>query len=283
MAPIAVHKSSLNNHPLGKRKRTLAASLASTDNVDPLAIKRRRHEANAAAASAADQLDDEIRIPSPDPFELTRELLDRDVANGVNEDQSASEGDVDMYMFDLPINVDEEASEATDEEVQEVVEETEEEKLGESYYKSLDEQLTLIILDRLIEEWTSPIYAFFGKIPDISYVNGRCVHEFRCSAQSCKAKGVNKRIVRRYLDTTDCRSTSNLKHHATMCWGAENVERALDAKVDIEGARVFLAGLKDGSLTAAFERTGKGKVSYSHRQHTKAETRYANLVLSNSL
>ena len=85
------------------------------------------------------------------------------------------------------------------------------------------------------------------------------------------------------MDTTDCRSTSNLKRHATMCWGAENVDRALDAKVDIEGARVTLAGLKDGSLTAAFERTGKGKVSYSHRQHTKAETRYTNLVLSNSL
>ena len=140
------------------------------------------------------------------------------------------------------------------------------------YSVNLDKQLTLIILDRLIEEWTSPVYAFFGKIPDISYVNGRCVHEFRCSAKSCKAKGVHKRIVRRYLDTSDCKSTSNLKRHATMCWGAENVEGALAAKVDIEGARVTLAGLKDGSITAAFERTGKGKVSYSHRQHSKVET-----------
>ena len=152
-------------------------------------------------------------------------------------------------------------------------------------YWSLDnlKQLTLIILGRLIEEWTSPIYAFFGKIPDISYINGRCVHEFRCSAKSCKAKGVYKRIVRRYLDTTDCKSTSNLKRHAIMCWGAENVDRALDTKVDIKEARVTLAGLKDGSITAAFERTGKGKVSYSHRQHTKAETRYLKLILSNSL
>ena len=28
-----------------------------------------------------------------------------------------------------------------------------------------------------------------------------------------------------------------------------------------------------GSLTAAFERKGKGKVTYSHRQHMKMETR----------
>jgi hypothetical protein len=139
---------------------------------------------------------------------------------------------------------------------------------------SLDKQLTLIILDRLIEEWTSPVYAFFGKIPNISYVNGCCVHEFRCSAKTCKAKGVNKWIIRRYLDTTDCRSTSNLKCHAITCWGADNVDRALEAKVNIEEARVTLAGLKDGSITAAFERTGKAKVSYSHQQHTKPETRY---------
>jgi hypothetical protein len=28
------------------------------------------------------------------------------------------------------------------------------------------------------------------------------------------------------------------------------------------------------SITAAFERVGKGKVTYSHRQHTKAESRF---------
>lgn len=146
----------------------------------------------------------------------------------------------------------------------------------------MENKLTLIILDRLIEEWTSPVYAFFGKVPDITYINGRCAHEFRCSSKSCKAKGVNKRIVRRYLDTTDCKSTSNLKRHAIMCWGTENVDRALAAKVNIDEARVTLAGLKDGSITAAFERTGKGKVSYSHRQHTKAETRYLKLILPKS-
>ena len=28
-----------------------------------------------------------------------------------------------------------------------------------------------------------------------------------------------------------------------------------------------------GSITAAFERKGKGKVTYSHRQHMKTETK----------
>ena len=53
------------------------------------------------------------------------------------------------------------------------------------------------------------------------------------------------------------------------------VERAVNAK-DIESARRTLQGAKlkkDGSITAVFERNGKGKVTYSHRQHTVAETR----------
>jgi hypothetical protein len=81
-------------------------------------------------------------------------------------------------------------------------------------------------------------------------------------------------MVRRYLDTMDRKSTSNLKRHATVCWGAETVDGALEAKVDISSARATLGNLKDGSITAAFQRRkGKGKVSYSHRQHTRVETR----------
>jgi hypothetical protein len=130
-------------------------------------------------------------------------------------------------------------------------------------------------LVRLIKDWTSPIYAFFFSVPDITYnAEGRRAHEFRCAAKVCKCKGVNGRMVRRYLDTTDRKSTSNLKRHATVCWGAETVDGALEAKVDISSARTTLDNLKDSSITAAFKRTGKGKVSYSHRQHTKAETRY---------
>ena len=60
-----------------------------------------------------------------------------------------------------------------------------------------------------------------------------------------------------FLDTMDWKSTSNLKRHATVCWGAETVDKALDAKVDIKSARKTLGNLKDGSVTAAFERKGK--------------------------
>lgn len=32
------------------------------------------------------------------------------------------------------------------------------------------------------------------------------------------------------------------------------------------------------SITTAFERKGKGKVTYSHRQHTKTEARYVRVA-----
>ena len=50
---------------------------------------------------------------------------------------------------------------------------------------------------------------------------------------------------------------------------------AADNAKDVSKAheKVVKSILQDGSITAAFERTGKGKVTYSHRQHTKAETK----------
>ena len=36
--------------------------------------------------------------------------------------------------------------------------------------------------------------------------------------------------------------------------------------------------LRDGSITAVFERTGKGKVTYSHRPQTENETWYICLL-----
>lgn len=46
---------------------------------------------------------------------------------------------------------------------------------------------------------------------------------------------------------------------------ASNIESAQEA---LKGAE-----LCDGTITAVFKRTGKGKVSYSHRNHTEEETR----------
>jgi len=52
------------------------------------------------------------------------------------------------------------------------------------------------------------------------------------------------------------------------------VKEAAAAK-DIATAREALKGglQRDGSITAVFERTGKGKVTYAYRPHTKTETR----------
>ena len=62
--------------------------------------------------------------------------------------------------------------------------------------------------------------------------------------------------------------------HVRKCWGEDALTKAYDAKA-AEGAHEQLggAGLRDRSITATFEGSGKGKVRYSHRQHTKAETK----------
>lgn len=129
MAPNASNKTSHEEQPLGKRKRVLAASLASTDNVDPLAIKRRKHEeANAAAAAQAaaqaQLTDNEIRDPSPDPFELNMQLLDT-----AGSDDENHQSDDDIEIMDIP----EKTANLEEQDVDVKVEETDKEKLGESY------------------------------------------------------------------------------------------------------------------------------------------------------
>jgi hypothetical protein len=129
-------------------------------------------------------------------------------------------------------------------------------------------------VDRLLEQWNTPIYAFFKPTPIIDHIGGRRAHIFECSAKICKGKGRNGRHVRRYLNTADATSTSNLRRHAKICWSLETVAAA-DATHNVCTARAVLAKsiLKDGSITAAFERVGKEKVTFSHRQHTRTESR----------
>ncbi|TFK80194.1 hypothetical protein K466DRAFT_446761, partial [Polyporus arcularius HHB13444] len=125
---------------------------------------------------------------------------------------------------------------------------------------------------RLQQTWTAPIYAFFSPDVTIGYNDvGRRYHAFRCNAKPCK--GRQGSLVHRYLDTSDAKSTGNLRRHAKNCWGIETVERADDAD-DADEVRATIAKAKkfDGSITAHFARK-KGAVTYSHRQHTKAETR----------
>ena len=120
------------------------------------------------------------------------------------------------------------------------------------------------------KEWTLPIYVFFRNEPRVEHLNGRQVHVFICAAGKCRGK--NGRDVRRFQDTGDAKSTSGLRRHAKNCWGSDAVEAA-DGTKDLESARLVLmkTKLRDGSITAKFERIAKGKVTYSYRQHTTME------------
>ena len=105
----------------------------------------------------------------------------------------------------------------------------------------------------------------------IEFVDERRCHTFHCAAKSCMGRSCD---VRRYLDKKDANSTSNMRKHARKCWGDDVVKAADNAKTADEVREITIRGaLNAQSLKAAFERTGKGKVTYSHRQHTKTESR----------
>ncbi|KAJ8454957.1 hypothetical protein ONZ45_g19104 [Pleurotus djamor] len=124
--------------------------------------------------------------------------------------------------------------------------------------------------ERLRQEWRSPIYAFYEPEPDIETVNGRRCHVFHCTNSKCR-----RHAIRRYLDTADASSTSNMRKHAKKCWGDSVVAQACQA-ADVDEARKALGSKNvDGSLKTAFERAGKGKVTYMHRQHTRPEIKAA--------
>ncbi|KAG2086663.1 uncharacterized protein F5147DRAFT_553382, partial [Suillus discolor] len=123
---------------------------------------------------------------------------------------------------------------------------------------------------RLSKDWTAPVYAFFRSAPTIEYIDGRRCHSFQCAATNCKHKTWG---VRRYLDTGDAKSTGNMRKHAKKCWGAETVESADKAKNATEVCGTTVKGILDPqTITVAFERKGKGKVTFSHRQHMKMES-----------
>jgi hypothetical protein len=132
-----------------------------------------------------------------------------------------------------------------------------------------------------MKRWDAPVYAFFKPVPAIEYFDNRKAHIFECTATSCCQK---TKYIRRLLYTGDTSSTSNLRRHAKVCWGEEAITAA-DRTGSAATARKALANKSgtNGSITAAFERVGKGKVTYSHRQYTKAESRYVVCINKQSL
>ncbi|KAG2337343.1 hypothetical protein BDR05DRAFT_978537 [Suillus weaverae] len=90
-----------------------------------------------------------------------------------------------------------------------------------------------------MKEWVSPVYAFFEPKPHIIEHDGHC----------------------------DAWSMGNMQKHVRSCWGDE-ILQAVDQAKDVVGGI-----LQNGSITALFKQKGKGKVTYSHCQHTRTETK----------
>ncbi|KAG1851080.1 hypothetical protein DFJ58DRAFT_661789, partial [Suillus subalutaceus] len=114
--------------------------------------------------------------------------------------------------------------------------------------------------ERLMKEWNSPVYAFFDPTPQVIEIADHRAHEFKCKAKGCKVK------VRHFLDKGDARSTGNMRKHVRLCWGDE-VLKAADSAKDANEVHNKIVGsiLQNGSITASFERKGKGKITYAFR------------------
>ena len=176
----------------------------------------------------------------------------------------------------MEVNI--EAENSDDKEGEETEPEDNKAELGKLNYTICQSiQLIWQFIAQLMKRWDTPVYAFFRPTPAIVYIKGHKVHIFECAASHCKAK---TRFIHCYSDTGDISSISNLRRHAIHCWGDEAVaaaDRTSNAKVACEA----LSNKEpNGSITTAFERVSKGKVTYSHHQHTKAEARYIFLFSS---
>lgn len=176
-----------------------------------------------------------VAAETADRQSVTVEEVEDD-QNLESESPSTTEGDKEV------------AGAATD--VTDVDDEEEEDADG------LEEETPEAELKRLQKDWTAPIYAFFKSDPIIEHIDGRRAHVFVCTAKTCKARGKFGRNVRRYLDTGDSKSTSNMRRHAKICWGEETIAAA--SGVDMHAARKILKEKSLSLITAAFDRAGKG-------------------------
>ncbi|KAJ3002262.1 hypothetical protein NUW54_g5941 [Trametes sanguinea] len=130
---------------------------------------------------------------------------------------------------------------------------------SDSGKKSLEEQL-----EDFKKSMRSPAYAFFHVgLPKVE--TERPYFVFSC--RSCDRK------INRYMDTKDSKSTGNLLKHARECYGQGVVGRIMEARTLKDARAATRSFLEDGKITAVFERRDQGKVTYSHQQHTHAETR----------
>jgi hypothetical protein len=117
-------------------------------------------------------------------------------------------------------------------------------------------------------EWTSQVYGFFEKPKLVQTDDNRMAHEFKCAKPGCMAR------IRRYLDTKDAKSTGNLRKHVKSC-RSEEVLQAADSVANADDVRQKIIPniLKNGTITDAFKIKTRGKGTYSHRPHTREQTK----------
>ena len=75
---------------------------------------------------------------------------------------------------------------------------------------------------------------------------------------------------------------SNLRCHGKNCWGEKAIAAADATGLHGAACEIIDKSLRmlNGSIIAMFERVkGRGKVTYSHQQHTKTEARYVPICL----
>lgn len=105
-------------------------------------------------------------------------------------------------------------------------------------------------------------------MPMIVEKDGRRAHGFKCCKEWCNGR------VQRFLDTKDAGSTGNLHKHVRSCWGEEILNTADTAKDAGEvWGKIIPKFLRDGLITATFQQKAKGRITYSHRPHTRNETK----------
>jgi len=260
---LAASKSSHINHPPGEPPGSKASTSASSLNNRPAQspfINSSKASSRQASVENLDDKDDIICHNAGRPKNSKHILESTDDEDDIQQDQAPGPEQKKRQKKSTTPEADEK-------------QESDGEELGKPK-NILHLDCTDYTPARLQKEWRSKVYAFFHPDVKICHVDGRKCHEFSCNARNCKGKGKNPRLVRRFLDTKDRASTKSLRVHAINCWGREIVDQSEDAK-NISSAREALKGaeLRDGSLTAVFERTGKGKVTYSHKNHTSTESR----------
>ncbi|PPQ84551.1 hypothetical protein CVT26_002898 [Gymnopilus dilepis] len=240
-----------NSDPLAqKRAKTAHSAMKASTKVAPAPTKAPPTKSSTTTHQASvEDLAEPTLPPRPQPRNPSHIL---EAADGRDDGVATSASDLpDLETVDTHDN-----------------DNKEEEEEGSD---SKDDEAELSKIACLMKKWNTPVYAFFKPRPAIAYVEGRKVHVFECGASHCKCK---THAMQRYIDTGDVSSTSNLCWHATQCWGEEAIA-AVQETCNLQGSQEVLSGIKEvnGSITAALERVGKEKVTYSHRQHTKAESR----------